>query len=100
MSEAITSWHAHIYYDPDRTRPAAAALREEIGARFPERHSDTAGVDDANPADRAVELHVGMPADDQGDVEPSEDRQEARGGHGEAGAFIPLGSLALGWAAR
>lgn len=36
MSEAITGWHAHIYYDPDNTRAAAAALREEIATRFPD----------------------------------------------------------------
>jgi aromatic ring-cleaving dioxygenase len=39
MSEAntaaITGWHAHVYYDPDATRAAAATLRERIGARFP-----------------------------------------------------------------
>jgi DOPA 4,5-dioxygenase len=32
---AITGWHAHVYYDPDLTRTAAATLREAIGARFP-----------------------------------------------------------------
>lgn len=36
MSEAITGWHAHVYYDPATTRPAAAALRERIAAVFPE----------------------------------------------------------------
>ena len=36
MTEAITSWHAHIYYDPASTRSMAAALREAIGARFPD----------------------------------------------------------------
>ena len=32
---AITGWHAHVYYDPDATRPAAATLQEQIGTRFP-----------------------------------------------------------------
>ncbi len=31
--DAITGYHAHIYYD-EATRPAAAAVREAIGARF------------------------------------------------------------------
>jgi DOPA 4,5-dioxygenase len=31
----ITGWHAHIYYDPDATKDAAARLREGIAARFP-----------------------------------------------------------------
>ncbi|MDB5373770.1 MAG: 4,5-dioxygenase [Belnapia sp.] len=35
MSEAITGWHAHVYYDPATTRAAAATLREGIAARFP-----------------------------------------------------------------
>ncbi|MBL6455207.1 DOPA 4,5-dioxygenase family protein [Belnapia sp. T6] len=35
MTEAISGWHAHIYYDPATTRSTAAALREAIGARFP-----------------------------------------------------------------
>ncbi len=35
MSEAITGWHAHVYYDPAATRSTAAALREAIAARFP-----------------------------------------------------------------
>jgi len=30
----ITGYHAHIYYDRE-TRITAAALREEVGARFP-----------------------------------------------------------------
>ncbi|WP_203072886.1 DOPA 4,5-dioxygenase family protein [Falsiroseomonas ponticola] len=36
MSDAISGWHAHIYYDPAATRPVAAALREGIAARFPD----------------------------------------------------------------
>ncbi len=30
----IASYHAHIYYDPAKTRPIAEALRERIGERF------------------------------------------------------------------
>lgn len=30
---AITGYHAHVYYDA-QSKPAAAALREAIGARF------------------------------------------------------------------
>ena len=35
MPEAITGWHAHVYYDP-ATRAAAEALRAGIAARFPD----------------------------------------------------------------
>ncbi|WP_207623052.1 DOPA 4,5-dioxygenase family protein [Falsiroseomonas algicola] len=35
MSDAITGWHAHVYYDPAATRPVAAALRDGIAERFP-----------------------------------------------------------------
>ena len=31
----INGYHAHIYYDPARTRDAAARLREGIGNAFP-----------------------------------------------------------------
>jgi aromatic ring-cleaving dioxygenase len=31
---AIHSYHAHVYYDPERTRGLAEALREHIAARF------------------------------------------------------------------
>jgi DOPA 4,5-dioxygenase len=34
--EAIDGWHAHIYYDPERTKDAAAALRERLIAEFPD----------------------------------------------------------------
>lgn len=34
MPEAITGWHAHVYYDP-ATRSAAETLRSAIAARFP-----------------------------------------------------------------
>jgi DOPA 4,5-dioxygenase len=33
---AITGYHAHIYYDPAATKPAAARLREGIAAAFPD----------------------------------------------------------------
>lgn len=33
--ERIHAWHAHIYYDPARTRAAAAEVRAGIAARFP-----------------------------------------------------------------
>lgn len=36
MTSTITGWHAHIYYDPEETRGVAAALREAIGAHFPD----------------------------------------------------------------
>ena len=32
----IESYHAHIYYDPASTRGTAEALRERIGAAFPQ----------------------------------------------------------------
>jgi aromatic ring-cleaving dioxygenase len=33
---AITHYHAHIYYDPAASRERANALRERIGAKFPD----------------------------------------------------------------
>ena len=35
MADAITGWHAHVYYDPATTRATAEALRTAIAARFP-----------------------------------------------------------------
>ena len=35
-ADAITGWHAHIYYDPATTREIAARVREGIAAAFPE----------------------------------------------------------------
>ncbi len=36
MSETITGWHAHIYYDPAATKEVAAVLRDQIAHRFSE----------------------------------------------------------------
>jgi aromatic ring-cleaving dioxygenase len=33
--EAIREYHAHIYYDPGKTRDRAARLRERVAAEFP-----------------------------------------------------------------
>ena len=33
--QAITSYHAHVYYDPASSRDRAERLRERVGARFP-----------------------------------------------------------------
>ena len=33
-ANAIHSWHAHVYFDPENRAPALG-LREQIGARFP-----------------------------------------------------------------
>ncbi len=32
---AIHAWHAHVYYDPARTREQAALVRDWVAARFP-----------------------------------------------------------------
>jgi DOPA 4,5-dioxygenase len=32
----IAGWHAHVYYDPATTRPAAARLRAAIAQDFPD----------------------------------------------------------------
>ena len=32
----ITAYHAHVYYEPGRTRDDAERVRAELGARFPE----------------------------------------------------------------
>ena len=34
--DAIEGWHAHIYYDPEKTKDAAARLRENVIAQFPD----------------------------------------------------------------
>src|SRR5213594_3774424 len=34
--EAITHYHAHIYYDPASTRERAARVREQVAAAFPD----------------------------------------------------------------
>ena len=34
--EAVDGWHAHIYYDPARTKETAAKLRARIEQAFPE----------------------------------------------------------------
>ena len=34
--DALDGWHAHIYYDPEKTKDAAAALREKIVSEFPD----------------------------------------------------------------
>jgi aromatic ring-cleaving dioxygenase len=34
--EAITHYHAHIYYEPASTRERAARLREQVAAVFPD----------------------------------------------------------------
>jgi aromatic ring-cleaving dioxygenase len=34
--DAVTGWHAHIYYDPQATRPAAERLRAKLAATFPD----------------------------------------------------------------
>ena len=41
------------------------------------RHSDTPRVYNSHAADHAAKLHVGMAADDQRHIDPSEDREEA-----------------------
>jgi DOPA 4,5-dioxygenase len=35
-SQAITSYHAHVYYDPASSRSRAEHLRERIAAQFPQ----------------------------------------------------------------
>ena len=37
MATSIHSFHAHVYFDPDTSRAAAAQVREGIAARFPVR---------------------------------------------------------------
>jgi aromatic ring-cleaving dioxygenase len=34
--EAIEGWHAHIYYDPEKTKDDAARLRERVVEAFPD----------------------------------------------------------------
>jgi aromatic ring-cleaving dioxygenase len=33
--ESIAEYHAHIYYDPEKTRRRAARLRKRVAAKFP-----------------------------------------------------------------
>ena len=43
----ITSWHAHVYYEPARTRDVAERLREWVSSRFTVQmgrwHDETVG---------------------------------------------------------
>ena len=34
--EAIEGWHAHVYYDPEKTKDTAASLRARIEETFPD----------------------------------------------------------------
>ena len=34
--DAIEGWHAHIYYDPEKTKDDAARLRERVVEAFPD----------------------------------------------------------------
>ncbi|MBT5051559.1 MAG: DOPA 4,5-dioxygenase family protein [Rhodospirillaceae bacterium] len=34
--DALDGWHAHIYYDPEKTKESAAGLREKIVEAFPD----------------------------------------------------------------
>jgi DOPA 4,5-dioxygenase len=45
---AITAYHAHVYYDPAKTRGRAERLRERVGEKFPQAklgrwHDETVG---------------------------------------------------------
>jgi DOPA 4,5-dioxygenase len=45
---AITAYHAHVYYDPARTRADAARLRARVAEKFPQAklgrwHDETVG---------------------------------------------------------
>src|SRR5204863_8749106 len=53
------------------------AKQEPIGAWFPKRHAHTARIQDSNPSNRPVKLHVGMTSDDHWDVESFKDWHEA-----------------------
>jgi hypothetical protein len=59
------------------TKLNVGAQQEPIGAGFPERHSDTAGVHDPSRADHPVELHVGVTANYCRYAESVENRHEA-----------------------
>jgi hypothetical protein len=50
--------------------------QEPIGSRLAERHSHAAGIDDTSLPNRAIELHVGVTADDEWDTESFEHRQQ------------------------
>ena len=46
--DALDGWHAHIYYDPEKTRDTANGLREKIVEAFPDTrmgswHDDAVG---------------------------------------------------------
>lgn len=51
--------------------------QEPVSAGFPEWHSYTAGIDDANGPHPPVELHVSMAADDKIGAETCKERPEA-----------------------
>lgn len=50
----IGAWHAHIYYDPARTRDRAGRLREKIAAAFPEARVGNWHDEEVGPHTRAM----------------------------------------------
>ncbi len=36
IRDSIAFYHAHVYYDPEKTRDRAEQLRQRIGAKFPQ----------------------------------------------------------------
>lgn len=52
------------------------AEEQPVGAGFAERHADAAGIHHARFANRAVELHVSVAADDEGRIRGRKNRRE------------------------
>ena len=56
----ISSYHAHVYYDPATTRAAAAQLREWIGDRFLVRNRNHHPAERASGLPRCQADHAGL----------------------------------------
>ena len=63
-----------------------------MGTRFAEGHSDASGIDDSGRSDLAVELHVGVAADDCCGGQSFEDWEKAVfGGQSSEDVVLVLG---------
>jgi len=57
-------------------QPDIRSKEQPISSRLAERYSHAAGIDNTSPPNCAIELHVGVTADDEWDTESIEHWQQ------------------------